>query len=414
MSLFRDEVIESSADRLHGEVVFTQPLSTRVFVGVLFAIIAIALAWVNVGSYARVETVPGLLVTSKSSSKIVPTQAGTVSSLSVADGQIVAAGDALLTVNSDRNAAKGGEVASRSLGALDARQGLAEAQIALARNRATSERSRLNSVIAAADTQASSLRSQIALQQEVVASNRDIFERLEAVIERGFVSKFEYERRRQTWLSSQQQLAGLKDRLASAQSEASQARSQLESVSIDAAQGISRIQDNLQALSAEQAQLEGQQSYVLKAPIAGRVTALATGEGRSVSAGRPVMVIIPQDAELSAELYAPTRAVGLVEKGKETRLLYDAFPYQRFGSFQGKVASISRIAVDPRETEIPFPFEEPVYRIKVALDDQAVEAFGESTPLQAGMTLQANIVLERQNFLAWLLQPLNAVLKRNS
>jgi hypothetical protein len=30
------------------------------------------------------------------------------------------------------------------------------------------------------------------------------------------------------------------------------------------------------------------------------------------------------------------------------------------------------------------------------------------------MTLKANIVLERQTFLAWLLQPLNAVLNRTS
>ena len=127
----------------------------------------------------------------------------------------------------------------------------------------------------------------------------------------------------------------------------------------------------------------------------------------------PLMVIVPTEAELSAELYAPSRAVGFVEPGKETRLIYDAFPYQRFGSFEGSVASISRIAIDPRETDIPFPFEEPVYRISVSLDEQAIEAFGEPAPLQAGMTLQANIVLERQSFLAWLLQPLNAVLKRN-
>jgi membrane fusion protein len=158
--------------------------------------------------------------------------------------------------------------------------------------------------------------------------------------------------------------------------------------------------------------LEGEQSYVIKAPIAGRVTALAAGAGRAATSARPLMVIVPTDAQLQAELYAPTRSIGFVEPGEETRLLYDAFPYQRFGSFEGRVASISRIAVDPRETEIPFPFEEPVYRVRVHLDQQSIEAFGEPAPLQPGMTLQANIVLERQSFLAWILQPLNAVLNR--
>ena len=123
---------------------------------------------------------------------------------------------------------------------------------------------------------------------------------------------------------------------------------------------------------------------------------------------------MPEGAKLSAELYAPTRAIGFVEPGKETRLLYDAFPYQRFGSSLGTVASISRIAIDPRETDIPLPLEESVYRVQVDLQNQHVAAYGKRTSLQPGMTLQANIVLERQSFLAWLLQPLNAVLNRSS
>lgn len=414
MSLFRPEVVEASQDRLHGEVVFTQALSTKLFVAALFAIIAIAAVWVTVGNYARVETVPGILVTSEPSAKVVATQSGIVSELLVTEGQTVAKGDRLLVINSDRQTAAGGDVASRSIGALEVRQQLNEAQVAIASNRAANERARLGTIIASSTSQAESLREQIAIQKEVVASNRRIFEQIEAVVDRGFVSKVEFERRRQTLLSSQQSLASLRQRLTASISEAEQARSQLAGVSIEAAQGISRLQDGMQALSGEQARLQGEQSYVVIAPVSGRVTALATAEGRTATPNRPIMVIVPEDAELTAELYAPTRAIGLVEPGKETRLLYDAFPYQRFGSFEGKVASISRIAVDPRETEIPFPFEEPVYRVSVALDQQTVEAFGEPAPLQAGMTLQANIVLERQSFLAWLLQPLSAVLNRTS
>ena len=413
-SLFRSEAIEHQSDRLHGEVVLSQPLSTRLFAGALFGIVAIAAVWVNVGTYARIETVPGMLVTSVPSAKVVATQPGVVRELAVVEGQLVRKGERLLVVHSDREAEGGGDVAGRSLGALAERQELTEAQVAMANGVAAAERARLTSQIASAEQQALELKDQIALQEELVASNAKMFEQVTAVVERGFVSKVELERRRQTLLSSQQALASLRQRLTATQGEARQARDQLASVAINAEQGISRIRENLQALSAEQARLEGEQSYVITAPIDGRVTALATGVGRAVNASRPVMVIVPQDAELVAELYAPTRAVGFVEPGKETRLLYDAFPYQRFGSFGGKVDTIARIAVDPRETEIPFPFEEPVYRIKVKLDRQAIDAFGEQNPLQAGMTLKANIVLERQTFLAWLLQPLNAVLNRTA
>lgn len=413
MSLFRSEVFESRKDRLHGEVVLSQPLSTRVLVVVLFVIIAIAGFWVTLGTYARVETVPGLLVTDIPSAKVVALQNGIVTDLPVTEGQKVKLGDRLLVINSDRQAAGGGGVAGRSLDAIEARRLLSQAELAIVDNRAAAERLRLLAVITSAQTQASNLREQMALQEQVVASNQQIFDQIAEVVERGFVSKVEFERRRQTLLSSQQSLSELRQRLSGNLAEAGQARAQLAVVGIDAAQGISNIQGELQTLSGEEARLEGEQSYVVTAPIAGRVTALATGLGRSANIGRPLMVIVPDNAQLQAELYAPTRAVGMVEPGKETRLLYDAFPYQRFGSFLGKISSISRIAEDPRETEIPFPFEEPVYRLRVNLEQQSVEAYGVATPLQPGMTLQANIVLERQSFLDWILEPLNAVLNRN-
>jgi len=412
MQLFRSEVLEGASDRLHGEVVLSQPLSTRLFATALFAIIAIAAIWVTTGTYARIETVPGRLVTSIPSAAVTAPQPGVVARIAVVEGQSVKQGDLLMVINSDREAAAGGVIVGRSLGALEIRQQLSEAQIAMAADRAATERSRLAAVISSAEGQARSLEGQIELQREVVAANQRMYDRASQVADRGFISEVDYERRKQALLVARQRLADLEQRQLESRAQAEQARSQLASVAIEAQQGISRIREGLQTLSAEQARLEGEASYAITAPISGRVSALATGEGRAIASARPVLTIVPEGAELTAELYAPSRAIGLVEPGKETRLLYDAFPYQRFGSFAGKVTSISQIAVDPRETDIPFPFEEPVYRVKVALDQQVVHAFGEPAPLQPGMTLQANIVLERQSFLAWILEPLNAVLNR--
>lgn len=126
-----------------------------------------------------------------------------------------------------------------------------------------------------------------------------------------------------------------------------------------------------------------------------------------------LMTIIPEGSDLEAVLYAPTRAIGFVEKGQETRLLLDAFPYQRFGSFEATITEVSRTVLDPREADVPFKIEEPVYKVKAKLRKQVVNAYGEDIPLQPGMTLTGNIVLERQSFLDWILAPLRAVVNRN-
>lgn len=112
MSLFRTEELEQHSNRLHGEVVLSQPLSTKLFAGTLFGIVAIAAVWVSIGTYARIETVPDMLVTSVSSAKVVALQPGLVSELSVHEGQLVRKGDRLLVIRSQRgvNAEEAAEI----------------------------------------------------------------------------------------------------------------------------------------------------------------------------------------------------------------------------------------------------------------------------------------------------------------
>jgi membrane fusion protein len=414
MTLFRPEVSEHRKTRLHGEVVLSQPLSTRLMVGALFVIIAIAGTWVSLGTYARIETVPGILVSEIPSTKIVASVPGVIIELNAKEGQLVNQGDMLAIINLDRRASSGVQVASSGLDALEIRKQLTNEQFGLSQRRQASEQSRLSTIISAAKVQAASLRDQIILQEQVVASNQGIFDQITEVVDRGFVSKVEFERRRQTLLASKQQLAALKQQLSTRVADADQAGAQMQSLSVETAQGVSEIQSSMQAIAQQKAQLEGEKGYVITAPITGRITALQTAKGRTANPAVPMMVIVPDGSALRAELFAPTRAIGFVKAGQETRILFDAFPYQRFGSFGGKVVSVSRTIIDPRETEVPIKLEEAVYKVTVNLERQTVEGFGETVSLQPGMTLNANIVLERQSFLDWLLQPLNAVLKRTS
>ncbi|MBL4836590.1 MAG: HlyD family efflux transporter periplasmic adaptor subunit [Kordiimonadaceae bacterium] len=142
----------------------------------------------------------------------------------------------------------------------------------------------------------------------------------------------------------------------------------------------------------------------------GRVVSIAgTAIGRSVQAGQPLFSILPEGSVLEAELFVPSRAVGFVEEGQEVRLLYDAFPYQRFGSFTATITKVTKTILAPNETFAPFEVKEPVYWVTAKLTAKNITARGSEIALQSGMTLQANIVLERRSFIDWLLEPLRAV-----
>jgi membrane fusion protein len=251
------------------------------------------------------------------------------------------------------------------------------------------------------------------LQEQAVASARDLFDRVQSVAEKGFVSKVEVERRRQAWVAAQQDLARLRQQRNAAAAEERQAAAELSRIQVDAGSQVVSARAEAQSIAQRKAQLRSERAYTITAPVSGRVTALQAAAGRTVDAAIPMMVIVPDGTSLGAEIYAPTRAIGFVRPGQEVRLLYDAFPYQRFGSFTGRITSVSRTVIDPRELSAPLKIEDPVYRIGVMPETQSLAAFGEEMRLQPGMTLTANIILDRRSFLDWLLEPLNAVQRRN-
>lgn len=155
-----------------------------------------------------------------------------------------------------------------------------------------------------------------------------------------------------------------------------------------------------------------QNGFALVARANGRVTALQAKVGDATDASKPLMAIIPTGSVLQAELYLPSRAAGFVEGGQTVRLLYDAFPSTRFGPGYGTVANLSTTVLNPDEVRASVKATEPVYRVVVSLRDNAVNAYGKRLPLQSGMALSADILLESRSFLDMLLDPLRAAAGR--
>jgi membrane fusion protein len=134
-----------------------------------------------------------------------------------------------------------------------------------------------------------------------------------------------------------------------------------------------------------------------------------------VTGNQALATILPAGAELAAELYVPSRSAGFIKPGMEVMLRYQAYSYQKFGQHRGYVRDVSSTAL--RLDELPLPVasanpNEPLYRVRVRLDQQAVQASGISQPLKSGMAVDASILLERRKLYEWVLEPLYSVTGR--
>lgn len=99
----------------------------------------------------------------------------------------------------------------------------------------------------------------------------------------------------------------------------------------------------------------------------------------------------------------------------EVMLRYQAYPYQKFGQHRGRVRDVSSTAMRPEELPLLITgasSSEPLYRIRVSLDQQTVQAYGMAQPLKSGMALDASILLERRKLYEWVLEPLYSITGR--
>ncbi len=413
IALFRQEALDGASARLQGEVVLFQPLRTVVLAALIGATVLLVVLWMTLGSYARIQTVPGVVIEDADAAYVFAARPGVVTKLFARDDRPVKAGERLAVVRTESDTESGARPMAETLASLAVQQRQSETQLALAGRLESTDRDKLAAALSGARARRTQLVAQIGLQGEIIRSNQATFEQLEPVMQRGFVSRTEFERRRQLFLTAQQERNALRERLAETESTIAEAQAALARAPLDRIGSEASRRTEIETLRQEQLKARQANAYLITAPVAGRVSAVQTGPGRFVDGTKPLMTVMPATGRFAVEVFAPSRAVGFLRNGQEVRLLFDAFPYEKYGSFGGRVESIARNVIRPDQLDAPVKVDESVYRVRVLLDDDKLARSAGKMRLQAGMTLAANVILDRRSFVEWLLEPLAAVSERS-
>ena len=411
--IFRPDAIAAQAHRVDGEVILKQSLPSRIITVGIVLIVTFAMVGVLMGHYSRTETARGVLVPVDGYAKVQALRAGVVTAFMVKDGDHVRAGQRLVVIKMESPNGVGAVISQKEIGSISHQTLLASRQVDLASRRSKSEVARLHGIIDGMREQASTLDDQLRLQQKIVLSMSQTFKQVRPVVDKGYISKIDYERRLQELLAAQEALSRLRQQRGAIGSDITRTENEQDEAIIAGQNDVANAQLAIETLQQQRIKAESEGSYSINAPVAGRVTAIQTGVGRVVTVSVPLLIIVPENGPLRVDLFVPSRSIGFVKHGQEVRLLYDAYPYQRFGSFVGHIDAVSKFAVAGQETDAPFEIKEPVYKVTATLEKQQFKAYGKHVTPQAGMTLAASLILERQSFLDWILDPLRAVSDRN-
>ncbi|RVU12478.1 HlyD family type I secretion periplasmic adaptor subunit [Methylobacterium oryzihabitans] len=164
----------------------------------------------------------------------------------------------------------------------------------------------------------------------------------------------------------------------------------------------------------------------IKSPIEGTIQQLAvTTIGQVVTAGQPLMIVVPSDGEIELEAQVANKDIGFILQGQEVIIKIDAFPFTRYGTLEGRVLRVSRDAVDekdlggstdaislargqglapvngtPKTQNLVFP-------VTISISQHTILADGQKVPLTPGMTATVEIRTGSRRVIDYILSPLS-------
>jgi hemolysin D len=428
----------------------------RAIAGVIVLFFALAIGWATIGHVDIIATATGKIVPTGRSKVIQPFETGVVRSIHVQDGQAVKAGDVLIELDPTIDTAHRDRAATELIAAqLD----VARLQAALAgaddphtemvtpqgapADQAEMQRTLLRNQITELHAKMANFDHQILEHEANRAAVAATVEKLKLTIpliqekvdtrgylaDKGLASKITYWGDQQDLLEHQQELIVQTARLDEAAAQIAALREQRQETDAEyrrtnssdlaqAAQKAASLRDAL--VEAE----EKRRLQTLTAPVDGTVQQLEVHTvGGVVTPAQQLMVIVPEDAHLEAEVMVSNRDIGFIDAGEPVQVKVDTFNFTRYGLLHGTVLNLSqdaivreRSATDKSgassqtsgalaDTSEPQG-QELVYAARIALDQTQMDIDGRMVSLTPGMAVTAEIKTGSRRVIGFLLSPL--------
>jgi multidrug efflux pump subunit AcrA (membrane-fusion protein) len=376
------------------------PWAMRSLATTLMAVFATAVAAAFLIQVPETVESGFVLVSSEQAAPVRAPHSGSVSVVKAHAGDAVTAGHTLLVLRSVALGDRSSEHASLLTQSRADEQSLANerAQWASQQRADEEEERRLAERVQA-------LVRMTALRRESAGVHEEVVTKFEELERQGLTSRTEVLAHRVAWNQATLELRSL-------ESEHAQSRSALETLRhgrqarrLAHEQSERRLTETLdkahiriKALATGLGEVRGDELEV-KVPCSGVVLRLSADlPGAFVQDGEILGEVSCSDRTLQASLSIPPGEVGRLEAGQGVKLLYEAFPYQRYGVRSGTLAWVGPASVEePGRTFFPA---------RADITDEAIVVQGRPRPLRAGMGGRAKIVVGRRRLASYAFEPL--------
>jgi membrane fusion protein, adhesin transport system len=127
--------------------------------------------------------------------------------------------------------------------------------------------------------------------------------------------------------------------------------------------------------------------------------------GGVIPPGETIMNVIPTSDQMQAEVKVSPTDIGFLRLGQDARLKVGTFDFMRYGTIDGHVSMISPFSTVDEAQKLTY------FKVIITLEQSYVSRDSQKT-IEPGMTVQADIITDRQSVLRYLLRPVYVALKQ--
>jgi len=390
-------------------ILITRPISLSIWTAILTAITVAICSLLYFVQYTQKHNAEGVLVLDKGLVNVITPSAGQIVSAEVAHGQTVKAGQLLYKILTNQAISEADAIRSERRARLVSMEKSLQDDIARQKNiiQDTVRNKRQELTGLQSDLLVVEQKLLLLSEKEKIAKNN--LARYDKLAEQNLFSKIQAKEKRIEYLDIRSQKIQL-------QSDLNIGKRNIEitndAILIEELNGENQLADLKRKLEEARNKLLEYKSaeyiYVI-APSDGAVANIHAKLGQYVDPASPLLTIIPDNSQLYAEIYVPGNAIGFVTAGDTVQLRYRAFPYQKFGLHKGVVKHVSRAPLYGASGTLSVS---SIYKITVALPEQYMVAYGQEQPLQAGMEIDAAILIDKRRLYEWLFEPLMSMARK--
>ncbi|MDP1977178.1 HlyD family secretion protein [Undibacterium sp.] len=441
--LFRPEVTAALGSQWMGAIRLAQPLSASLIAIVALVIAAVLITYITLGSITKKARVTGITVPVGGQLSVAAPNAGILLTSHVTEGEQVKAGQILFTLSTERQNRQG-EITALVAQQLASRADSMAAEQRLRQSQYQEKKQALQQRLANLAQEHTHLEQELLLAQRRQHLAQQSLAKYETLQGNGYVSAAQTQQKQEDLLDISTRLSTLQRSKTQLQANQIALQSELDTLANSLATDLAQIERAKASLKQEAAENANRQAVQIVAMQSGTVSALTNQPGQAINAGQVLASLIPVDARassstdagnagkteaasLEAHLYVPSRTAGFIQVGQEVLIRYAAFPYQKFGLHTATVTDVSRTPFAPAELPAHlattilsnaqqaingFNTNEALYRIKVRLHEQSINAYGQAQMLKPGMTLEADVIQDKRRIWEWVLEPVLAMKQR--